>query len=312
MTSTREASTREASKCETSAREVSTLETSTCEASTCESYEYLIIEPTNGLCNRLRAMASGWILANHLKREFKVVWNCTPDIGYAKYTDLFEKPNWLLPHLPENLTSVYTSGRKTEKDQIVLICKDQSKTIVLKQTGGNYMPPGMNSPEFNTLKSQFYNTLKPIKKIYDAIQTFDNLHQLKHCLGVHIRRKDRKHFTPSTEMFSRAIERYKQTNTILLSTDEPVEIGKLRKLCKKKIIVYPKTIFERNTIESVQQALIEWNLLSKCDIGIVYSHSSSFGYEACMPNKIVKTIELRSTREKTENEKRNLPKLTFQ
>lgn len=281
------------------------------------SQKQLIIEPTNGLCNRLRAMASGWILAKHLGRKFKVVWNATPDIGNAEFTDLFEKPNWLLPADSLGSVVVYTAGIKTEADVLAELCKNKSHTIVLKQTGGNYIPSGMTIERFNSLKSQFYNTLKPIPKINRKIQAFSKRYSLTDFVGVHIRRKDRKQFTPDTEMFARAIKRFddvEETSNILLCTDESTEFEKLKKLCNSNIITYPKQQFNRNTIECVQDALVEWMLLSKCEKGIVYSHSSSFGYEACIVNKIPYTLalELRSTRQKTENEKRNLPKLVFE
>ena len=134
-----------------------------------------IIQPINGLCNRLRAIASGWILSKQLNRTFKVYWETTPDIGGTKFTDLFEPMNWIINiepiewclddrkhNQPDTDICIYTAGRKTELSLLKDIYADTSQTIILQKTGGNYIPPGMSVSKFNTLKSEFYNSLKRV------------------------------------------------------------------------------------------------------------------------------------------------------
>lgn len=270
-----------------------------------------IIEPTNGLCNRLRAIASGYILAKHLKREFKIVWHATKDIGYAKFEHLFQNIELILDKMPAKSASVYTAGIRTEMGLLKEIMSDNNDIVILKQTGGNYKLPNMTIREFNTLKSEFYNCLKPIESIQQRITLFANKYKLDECTGVQIRRTDRKNITPPTEMFAIAIKRA-LTAKVFLTTDDPFELKKLKKNILKniQIIMYQKKQYGRNNIMCVQEALIEWTILSMCKT-IIYSQSSSFGYEACIPYKLGQSVELRQKREKTENEKRNLPQLIF-
>lgn len=280
----------------------------------------LVVEPVNGLCNRLRAMASGWILAQHLNREFKVLWKATEDIGYTKFTDLFQDTNLLITEdaLPIDI-KVYISGIQTETAIIPDVCKDVSPKILLRQTGGNYMPYGMDVGNFNTLKSQFYNTkLMPVKDVIDCVNRVSVTINIGECLGVHIRRTDRKNFTPSTETFALAIKRKlsekngTSSSKLFVCTDDPLEIEKLESLVPFKIVSYPKTRFARDSPASIKEALIEWLLLSRCST-VIYSHGSSFGYEACVAGKVTNAnaLELRTKREKSDNEKRNLPTLMF-
>jgi hypothetical protein len=276
------------------------------------SQKLFIIEPVNGMCNRLRAIASGWILSRHMNRKFAVLWKASEDIGFAKFTDLFEYQDWLLTtddQLPHDL-SIYVAGIQKESAIINRICNDKSNAILLKQTGGNYMPPGIDISNFNTLKSQFYNSLTPVKEITDIVYQFTKSTNIDKCIGVHIRRTDRRNLTPSTEMFALAIKRY-DTSEIYLCTDDQSEIAKLKKLVAHKIVTYPKQRFSRNMPESIKDALIEWLLLSKCK-NVIYSHGSSFGYEACVRGRLIDAFELRTKREKNENEKRNLPNLEFE
>jgi hypothetical protein len=268
----------------------------------------LIIEPVNGLCNRLRAMASGWILAKHLDREFKVVWKDSKDIGYCKFEQLFEPVDFITHSVPDSAT-VFVAGIKTEMSLLDQLCKCESECIYLQKTGGNYIAHGMDLKQFNNLKSEFYNSLVPVKDVASCVDRFLEKNNLEQYLGVHIRRTDRRSFTPETEMFARAIDRFKAKH-VLLCTDDEKEREKLSKLTSAKITMYPKKVFDRYTPASVKEALVEWLLLGRCS-NIVFSHGSSYGYEACVYGKLQNALELRSKREKSDNEKRNLPDLKF-
>lgn len=287
------------------------------------SPKILIVEPTNGLCNRLRAIASGWILSQKTNRTLRVLWNANKDIGYAHFYDLFEK-NKNNEHLiiddtfntEHKQVSIYTAGIQTEVSLVPKIIDDHSDVVMLKQTGGNYTPLQISIKEFNNLKSEFYKSLIPAPDVTQKINDFMKKNELtsyetfKNVLGVHIRKTDRKKFTPKTEVFADAVNR-SHHSAILVCSDDPQEILKLQQLIKqKKILQINNCTFARDNIHDIKQALVEWTLLSKCE-RIVYSQSSSFGYEACIPNKLSKSIELRTTHKKTDNEKRNLPPLHF-
>ena len=278
--------------------------------------KYFIVEVCNGLCNRLRAIASGWILANKLNRTFRLRWDPNKDIGGTHFQKLFKNEDLEISDKEYKRLSiragVHTSQRlKTEIALMGEICLDESQVIILKKTGGNYRHPNMTLKEYNTLKSQFYNMLEPVEAVQKRIEIFSEKHNLDECIGVQIRRKDRKHITPPTETFGRYLSRL-EDRFFFLCSDDRNEIQNLKKYTNSKVLIiaYPKMEYSTNTVMCIQEALVEWKLLSMCK-SIVYSQSSSFGYESCIPNKLVNSKELRTKRERSDNEKRNLPPLIF-
>ncbi len=286
---------------------------------------YLIVYPCNGLCNRLRATASAYILSKYLNRQFLMCWEITSDIGGASFEQLFEPVQFSIDNdkvqelCSYNSSTIYTCGRRTEIAILSDVCKDASNIVIIKQTGGNYMHPKMSIGEFNTQKNLFYtNYIKPIPEISQTIKEFYNNNELPGgCIGVHIRRTDRSYYTPVSDAFVSKVKQILETtniNRVLLCSDDVKEIASFKTKLKShdvSIVHYTKEYFGRDNVDAVRDAVIEWFLLGHCNI-IVYSHSSSFGYEACILNKTTNGYELRSDNSKrTENEIRNLPPLRY-
>lgn len=271
-----------------------------------------LIEPTNGLCNRLRSIASGYIYSKRINRDFKVYWKSNADIGYCEFTDLFEPEDWLIDLQTYNKmcdassTTVYVASKRTELVYLSDIEKSKDEVVVLAKTGGNYWHPDMSITDYNREKSEFYNSLKPVKCVLDKVEQFIKQYDLSKYIGVHIRRGDRKDFTPKTDAFVTAIRSLNYMN-VLLCTDDSSEYDILKEeLPEYNIVQLSKSKFGRDDVDSIRDALVEWYLLGMCDY-VIYSHSSSFGYEACVRTLKKKSIEMRSKKHKTSNELRNLP-----
>ena len=49
----------------------------------------IIIQPSGGLCNRMRVINSGWQLAQERKERLLVLWNCNSELN-CPFEDLFQ------------------------------------------------------------------------------------------------------------------------------------------------------------------------------------------------------------------------------
>lgn len=286
-----------------------------------ENNKYLIIEPTNGLCNRLRAIASGYVLSQFLNWGFLIKWNPNKEVGYIELNELFSNIDHLLfttnitTNITPNITPLKTItitkiyNEQTALDEII----NSNTHVLLLNSGGNFKHPNMSIATYQTLKHKFYKSLLLVKHINDIIYDFTKENFIKPIIGVQIRRTDRKTITPKTEMFAKKINSLSDQNKqIFLCTDDINEFKRLRDLIDSsiQIIQYPKQNFNRDSKFAIHEAIIDWYLLSMCET-IIYSHGSSFGYEACIMGKRKNGFEMRKNKNKTENELRNLPILEF-
>jgi hypothetical protein len=245
----------------------------------------LILSPINGFGNRLRAMASGCILAESLGRTFYVHWNETkpndkfyiPPFDSVFQDDCIPKIN----HIPENAT-LYEGGHHGEQQLIPSIMKDKSDSIIIR-AGGLFIPHGMSHKQYNKKKSEFYKRLHLRPEIQLIVDQFIIKHfKDQQVLGVHIRRSDRKMYTGPTTLFIDKI-RQSKFDVIFLCTDDPSEEIHLGKYFN--IIQYSKSKVARCSTEQFIDAVIDWYLLSNTN-RIIYSKGSSFGYEACFLNQL--------------------------
>lgn len=283
-----------------------------------ENNKYLIIEPTNGLCNRLRAIASGYVLSQYLNWGFLIKWNPSKEVGYIELNEIFSNIDHLLftSNITTNITTKITTititkiyNEQTALDEII----NTNTNILLTNSGGNFKHPNMSIATYQTLKHKFYKSLVLVKHISDIIYDFTKENFTKPIIGVQIRRTDRKTITPKTEIFAKKINSFSdQYKQIFLCTDDINEFERLRELVHSsiKIIQYPKQNFNRDSKFAIHEAIIDWYLLSMCET-IIYSHGSSFGYEACIMGKRENGFEIRKNKNKTDNELRNLPILEF-
>lgn len=282
----------------------------------------IVCEPTNGLCNRLRAIASGYVLASFLNAsflnasflnyDFYIEWNPTADIGYTNFSDLFTNSELLYHSNMEKsninklqIIKLQISKYYTENDAILDILTNIQNTqnntqnnIVfwIANCGGNFKHPEMTIEQYNTTKTEFYKSLRPIISIEQTINNLCKNLIDGSIMGVQIRRTDRKFITPSTEKFAKKIlqlienqtyeNQNKKNKKIFVCSDDPNEFLLLKNLLPPWIEIthYPLDNYDRNSPKNIQNALIDWYLLAHCNI-ILYSANSSFGYEACIMSK---------------------------
>ncbi len=182
----------------------------------------IVFSGVNGLCNRLRVLASCEILAESTDRKLLVYWSLPeerPTVGYADWKDLFAEPalNYI-DHLPSN-APLYKFNKEEihtllstlnlqialepyieEDPNIVLLYSNSagaevSITIpeeydtVIFQTIHNIKPNGMSNEEFYQKKREFYDKLVPVPYVQDAVKRIAPSITEK-TVGVHIRTTD--------------------------------------------------------------------------------------------------------------------------
>ncbi len=260
----------------------------------------LVLYPQYGLANRLRAIASARILADFTGRKLFVNW-----IRYSKcnieWEDLFLNR---LDRYPLPATS-FTKGVTLYDDNndVSRFYWDmpQSLTgnpadVVAVRSCCNFQTREMSRETYTSLKSLFYRSLQPL----DSIQkTVDDLYRRyfegNKVVGLHIRRADHLYYrrkdprlVSPTSLFIESMEKVLKSNPdtrFFLATDDRDEERAMRERFGVNVIVYEKENISRNTQTGMQDALVDWLLLSKSS-RIIGSSTSSFSEEAAVVNMI--------------------------
>ncbi|MFA6055185.1 MAG: hypothetical protein WC769_07430 [Thermodesulfovibrionales bacterium] len=267
----------------------------------------LVIYPKNGLANRLRALASAGILAECTGRNLFANWIPSKECN-VEWNELFL--NQLESH-PLPLSS-FEVGINLYDDSVIpmswyrdiprLSVCDES-CLVAVHTCRNFQPEEMTNEGNEKAKSLFYRNLRPVDAVRKAISDIQKRYfDGRDVIGVHIRRKDHLTFLKKdhrlvcpTKLFVEAMENILHANPetkFFLATDDQREEKHIRRLFPDKIIVYEKEGFGRNTTKGIQDALVDWVLLSKTS-RIIASYASSFSQEAGVVNRIKTDVILR-------------------
>ena len=188
-----------------------------------ESQENILIcSAVNGLCNRLRNLASCSVIAEHSGRNLVVCWlnernpADSNTLGFTQWNELFTKPELkLITKLPDDGVIF---GGKTEWESPKLIVRHEEKIpslkfndfdrtqshssgaenqieapfhepVVILQTIHNVKPAKMSDEEFYERKRAFYQQLVPIPFIADAVKKISSQFP-ENIVGVHIRSTD--------------------------------------------------------------------------------------------------------------------------
>lgn len=267
-----------------------------------EQSRQLIVEPVAGLSNRIRAILSGWRLADISERSFRFLWKPDQFCG-CEFTDLFVD-------LPERLES--------EPERPDLRYEDASSALI--DTGGSnerihvvtYQVLRNRKREPNILyeMAQYWDRLKPIEPVREAVELFTGEHFAEHTLGVHIRLGDHANHLRVDDAglheermraFEEAIDGYLSAHSesaVFVATDDgaPEEYGgepgdpplrrvvpRLRARFGERVVTRPPRSLDRHTPEAIQDALVELLLLNKADF-VLGSPRSSFSWMATLTN----------------------------
>jgi len=267
----------------------------------------LVVYPKHGLANRLRALASASIVAEYTGRNLFVNWIPSKECN-VEWEELFL--NQIESH-PLPLSS-YQVGINLYDDTVIpmswyqdiprLSVRDESYLVAV-HTCRNFQPEEMTNEAYKEAKSLFYRNLLPVETVEKTVRDMQKRY-FDGCdiVGVHIRRKDHLTFLKKdhrlvcpTKLFVEAMENIlhaKPERKFFLATDDEREEEFIRQLFPDNVIVYEKEGLGRNTTKGMQDALVDWVLLSKTS-RIIASYASSFSQEAGIVNRIKTDVILR-------------------
>ena len=269
----------------------------------------LVFYPQYGLANRLRAIASAKILADYTGRKLIVDWIPSDRECNVTWEDLFinQVERYQLP-LSDFQTGVNFYDDTGSHDFYwyvpQLLAQNKSDVVALR-TFRNFRPKGMTEETFKRLKSLFYKSLKPVSAVQKTVSCIlERYFRNNQVIGVHIRRTDYFSYlgqdpwaVAPTGLFIRRMSRILKTNPktmFFLATDDKNEEKIIKNRFSDSVIVYEKDGVSRLTRNGMQDALIDWLLLSRTS-KIIGSYRSSFNEEAGIVNMTkVETIPKRS------------------
>lgn len=253
--------------------------------------------PTGGLCNRMRAIASGIAIAQHYQASIEILWNVRKGLN-ANFDQLFLPIDNTTTHIYTNRSWLYNiefrkeyllrlpflklvSGKilynynlydEKDKDVYQTIGKETIKPLLL--VSGSTMCKGYN------LKDTFVPCDKIRKDINKTLSLFSG-----NTIGVHIRRTDNKksiRLSPIEKFYSRMEnEILKDANVqFYIATDDVgIKHDMIRKFPQHIITQFEKS--ERDSLEGMEFAVNDLFCLSKTRkiIGSLYSSYSQIASE---------------------------------
>lgn len=263
----------------------------------------ILIQTSEGIANRLRVIASGLSLARDLNKKLVIIWPISLNLNCG-YLDLFIPPQEFII-IEKSITSKFLLYKNSNNllrkllyniysfvfsyNFILLNSEIPEKVWELPSNRLSKKNIQCNvknifistSEEFYENSYAFYTKIiKPIDFIQKKIDLI--IKEISQpFIGLHIRRTDHLESTEisRTELFIEVIkqELIKVSNVMFyLSTDSLIEAKKIINLFGSNRIYYNEgKNLQRNSLEGIQQALIDLIILSK-SYKIYGSYRSSF------------------------------------
>lgn len=238
----------------------------------------LTIEVLAGMANRIRAMVSAICLAADLDMKLRVIWSANHTSCMARFDMLFDVkalPDWVTVDM----------GPRPEHSVEILSPQDLEL----------YLQSGSRQP----IRSYGHFYQKDPKKWFSYLCCFKPLQELpfqipEGAVGVHIRRGDHqkaRQFSP-IHLFIEEMKKEPETTVFVVATDDRNERNALLEHFHASRLLFPANTLSRFTLKGMQDALLDFVALSKCD-KILASYNSSFSELAaiygCKPIHVVKT-----------------------
>jgi hypothetical protein len=255
----------------------------------------IIIEPLGGLANRMRALDSSMSLATKMKQLILLLWGLDASLN-CQYQLLFEKPlnarvlnfrnscaTRLFRRLIVPLSRIYFRDLPQNNIQQFVGHADSLEQLASRRN------------LYIQTCGRFYPSEKPFAQltIQDAIVSRINLVTARfstRTVGVHIRRGDNDpsiKYSPTCEfaaLMKKELLAHPET-LFFVATDSLKEERVLKESFSGKIITQAKQPPDRNSPESIQDAMVDLQCLSKC-CKILGSYWSSFSETAAQMGKI--------------------------
>jgi len=255
----------------------------------------LIIQPSGGLCNRMRVINSAWELAKRRKEKLIVLWYLCPELN-CPFEALFQPTEEIrvinIRSLkdPRKLFYQLTARQRFGNEDILkhktdgVLHEDFYKSLknpVYIFTWEHFYP---------SVDYHFYIPTEPLQKRMDSFTARFG----KRCVGVHIRRTDNavSMGKSTTEQFlslmQAELDAHPET-LFFLATDDKKEEALLREVFPGKILSNENRSLDRNSVEGIHDALLDLYCLAATK-KLIGSYWSSFTDIAADMHGIEKVI----------------------
>lgn len=256
----------------------------------------IIIQPSGGLCNRMRVINSSFRLAKERKEKLLVIWNCNAELN-CPFESLF------LPIQEFKLINIHSvlDPRKLFYQKTAKSYLTNEEILANREANGALNPDYVKNLSSNCYiftweqfyPSEDYHLFVPTETLQKRIDAFSAQFG-EHCVGVHIRRTDNEPAIgkSSTDAFLQAMQAELEQNPntkFYLATDDMKEEAQLRAAFPDKIISNQHRCLRRDSIEGMHDALLDLYCLANTQ-KIIGSYFSSFTDIAADMHKIPKII----------------------
>ena len=267
-----------------------------------------------GLSNRIKCLVSALYATKAYKRELLLYWPVNDECG-ASFEAMFENnlhqitKEELLPYSKKPYDYYeHSSSLFTEPKTDVMII-DTSRFMITEDEDSPIRAKFRPSLHHYTVDFEFgrtpvkvknrmlplLHTLKPRKKIRDAVRRFCDKHNIKDAVGVHVRRTDfltlksKAALVSPNALFVKRMQELvaKDSKTkFFLATDSKEVEKEFKNIFKNRIITNGKTFFDRSKNGTIE-GFIDQLTLAKTKM-ILVSYGSSFNelawwYGDCKP-----------------------------
>src|ERR1700761_8501540 len=250
----------------------------------------IYLEPTGGLANRMRVIASGIRLKNDLQTKLVVIWNENYELR-CPYENLFEPPdNYVVIKKNRRHNYITRSAQSGLLNKLKATVKNRVLGISYCLTEEDFFITDFNDvakkhkvlyiktcQQFNSAHEEF-KSFKPVALLQNQISAVSKLFENK-TVGIQIRRTDNALSIKNSplHLFIEAMNKLiaEQHDVLFfLATDDVNTELELISIFKNKIINNRKE-FTRESVKGIQDAVVDLFLLSKTNY-IMGSYYSSF------------------------------------
>jgi len=245
----------------------------------------ITVLPEGGLCNRLRVVASSWLLAQRADQPLTVLWNRAPDFN-ARFDALFET---------QGLPFAVREGATMNRPLRALARSREwwARLLGVRVLGEAATEPGRFDleRELPALRGRdvfvhtnsrlafapgMFDLFRPTGEAAARLQPLRE--RLAHSVGVHVRRTDNTK-AAAVSTLAHFVERMRAAQepglSFFVATDEPQVLRELQAQFGDAVWEYPKRAYARDDPQAIVDALVDLTALAACR-RLIGSYWSSF------------------------------------
>jgi hypothetical protein len=247
----------------------------------------ITVMPEGGLCNRMRVIASAWLVAKAAGQPMRVLWYRTSDFN-ARFDALFDTTGLpfrvierrAMSRLVLALAHTRTWWARLSGAVVLGVRDTEPGSFDLAQTLARLRRRDVliRSNSRLAFHRDMFDVFKPIGETARRVALMRE--RLAHSVGVHVRRTDnaKAREVSTLERFI-ALMRDEQHRApdaeFFVATDEPAALQGLRQAFGDRIWEHPKRAYARDDPAALADALVDLYALAGCR-KLIGSYWSSF------------------------------------